>query len=594
MQSIEFSPIISVVIPAYNAEKTIQETIESVLNQTFENFEVIVINDGATDQTLEIIQSIQDPRIQVFSYANAGKSIARNRGIELSKGNYLAFLDADDLWTPDKLKQQWQALQDHPDASVAYSWTYFINENGKVLFSGTKYGNDSNIYHKLLVRNCLESGSNILVKRSAIAQISHFDPTLAKAEDWDFYLRLASQFKFVCVPKYQILYRVHEGSSSFNIQASENACLTIIDRAFKQAPESLQHLKKYTLATLYTYYVIKLLTYPAKRSDGILAFHYLRLAAKYNPALCKTIWKDLLKILAILLFPLSWSRRLIKAFTKKRAISTPLKAAIDKTLIIAYKESTTQLEEALTAEGFCCEVVRQQDKPEYQNFASSHRCLLNHRQAWEKAAQASHPTLIVESDFVPVVCIGHLPIPFNLEQKNVGVAWLYTCAPQLYSVTSEGFGEGFSSALVAYIVTPEGAKILCESFVEEITAKYGTGYHTFDSEIDHYLRRKGFKNYIPFRNYGEHGGKSNPEHRCNGMSGIHHADLLYGKLAFLPPFLMDHSYPQLRYISTRLQARLKGMARLLLGKYLRPAIVHRSSTPLRLIRFALRRHFYPR
>ncbi|MGG6269754.1 LPS biosynthesis glycosyltransferase [Leptolyngbya sp. AN03gr2] len=269
-----------------------------------------------------------------------------------------------------------------------------------------------------------------------------------------------------------------------------------------------------------------------------------------------------------------------------------LKTAIDKALIIAYKESTEQLEEALTAEGFCCEVVRQQDKPEYQGFASIHRCMLNHRQAWEKAAQATQPTLIVEADFVPVVGMGRLPVPFNLAQEKVGLIWLYTCASQLYSVTPEGYGEGFSTALVAYIVTPKGAKSLCESFVEEITEQYGTSYHNFDSKIDDYLRREGFKNYIPFRNYGEHGGKANPEHRLNGLSGIHHADLLYGKLAFLPPFLVEQTNPHFKLISIRLRARLKGIIRLLLGKYLRPAIVVRSSVPLRLIRFALRRHFH--
>ncbi|MBD1821330.1 glycosyltransferase family 2 protein [Cyanobacteria bacterium FACHB-DQ100] len=590
------------IIPAYNAEKTIRETIESVLNQTFKDFEVVVVNDGATDKTLEIVQSICDPRIKVFSYVNSGKSLARNRGIELSKGEYLSFLDADDLWTPDKLEEQWKALQNHPEADVTYSWTNFIDGAGNLRYQGARYGNAENIYRKLLVKNCFGSGSNILVRRSAIAQMSfHFDPSLPNAEDWDFYIRLAAQFKFVCVPKYQILYRTHNGSSSFNIQASEAACLKIIDRAFKQAPDSLRYLRKDTLAALYTYYAHRVLANPSKRSNAVSAFRYLRLAVHHDSVAPQTILRLLLKIFIVLLLPVPLSRMMIKKLSQrdssqnfrpnKTSNLTQLKMAIGKALIIAYKESTQQLEEALTSEGFCCEVVRQEDKPEYQDFASIHRCMLNHRQAWEKAAQASHPTLIVESDFVPVVGMGSLSAPFNLDQKNVGIAWLYTCAPQLYSVTPEGYGEGFSTALVAYVVTPEGAKSLCESFVEEITEKYGASYHNFDSQIDNYLRRKGFKNYIPFRNYGEHGGKSNPEHRRNGMSGIHHADLLYGKLAFLPPFLVDQANPQLKLIHVRSKARLKGMARLLLGKYLRPAIVRRSSTPFRLIKFAVSRHF---
>ncbi|MGG6269755.1 glycosyltransferase family 2 protein [Leptolyngbya sp. AN03gr2] len=317
-QTIEESPIISVIIPAYNAEKMIRETIESVLNQTFGNFEIVVVDDGATDKTVEVVQSIPDSRIKVFSYSNGGLPTARNRGIEVSKGEYLTFLDADDLWTPDKLERQWQALEDHPEAGFAYSWTNFIDKDGKLLYRGTRYGNDTNIYHKLLVRNCLESGSNILVRRSAIEQIPHFDPDFPKAADWDFYIRLAAQFKSVCVPDYQIHYRIHEGSSSFNIPASEKACLTIIDRAFKQAPESLQHLKKYTLATIYTYYVTKLLNFPSKRSNGILAFRYLRLATKYNPDLYKTIWKAWLKILVILLLPVPLSKSIISRVATQR------------------------------------------------------------------------------------------------------------------------------------------------------------------------------------------------------------------------------------------------------------------------------------
>lgn len=602
MQMFKHSPIISVIIPAYNAERTIRETIESVLNQTFENSEIVVVNDGGTDRTLEIVQSISDPRIKLFSYPNSGKSIARNRGIQLSKGEYLSFLDADDLWTPDKLEEQWQALQDCPEADVSYSWTNFIDGDGNLRYQGSRCGDAENIYRKLLVKNCFGSGSNILIRRSAIAQMSfYFDETLSNAEDWDFYIRLAAQFKCVCVPKYQVLYRTHNGSSSFNIRASEAACLKIIDRAFKQAPDSLQYLKKHTFSSLYIYYAHRVLTNPSQRSSAISAFHYLRLAAHYNPVESQTILRLLLKIVIVLLLPIPLSKMMIKKLAQrdpsqnfrpnKMSSFTQLKMTIGKTLIIAYKESTKQLEEALTSEGFCCEVVRQQDKPEYRNFASIHRCMLNHRQAWEKAAQTSHPTLIVESDFVPVVGMGCLSVPFDLTQKNVGIAWLYTCAPQLYSVTPEGYGEGFSTALVAYIVTPEGAKSLCAGFVEEITENYGTNYHNFDSKIDNYLRRNGFKNYIPFRNYGEHGGKSNPEHRRNGMSGIHHADLLYGKLAFLPPFLVDQANPRLKLISARSKARLKGIARLLLGKYLRPQVVRRSITPFRLIKFAVRRHF---
>jgi len=265
-----------------------------------------------------------------------------------------------------------------------------------------------------------------------------------------------------------------------------------------------------------------------------------------------------------------------------------LRHQVGKALILAHRESTDLLQTALTEAGFECEVLRQADKPEYQTYASIYRCLLNHSRAWEFAAQAQQPTLIVEADFVPVVGLGKLPLPFSPTQAklgNVGMAWLYTCAPQLYSVTADGFAEGFSTALVAYILTPQGAKAL-QGFVAEITTRHGTGYYNFDSEIDGFLRAQKLKNYIPFRNYGEHGGRANPEHRRNGMSGLHRADVLWHRLKFAPDYA-EEPHSRLQLWGARLQARLKGIARLAMGKYLRPKIVKGSKHPGRLIRFAI-------
>lgn len=260
--------------------------------------------------------------------------------------------------------------------------------------------------------------------------------------------------------------------------------------------------------------------------------------------------------------------------------------AIGQTFILSYRESTELLETTLRQEGLPCQVLRQIDRPEYRAYASIYRCMLNHQTAWRLAAQSTQPTLIVEADFVPVVGFGQLPLPFNMAQLNVGIAWLYTCAPQLYSVTSEGFGEGFSTGLVAYVVTPAAAQTLVD-LVAEITETHGTGYYNFDSDIDSFLRIRNFKNYIGFRNYGEHGGRPNPEHRRHQMSGIHRADVLYCKLSFTPIYAEGaKSFP---LWMARVQARSKGIARLLLGKFLRIKVLKESSVPLRLLSFAIRR-----
>src|SRR4028118_1589922 len=157
-------PLISVIIPVYNGEKTIRETIESILNQTFTDFELIVINDGSQDATLEIVECIQDSRLKVFSYPNAGQAASRNQGISHACGRYISFIDADDLWAPDKLEAQLKALQANPQAAVAYSWTKCIDELGQFSRRGSHISATGNVYGKLLLIDFIENGSNPLIR----------------------------------------------------------------------------------------------------------------------------------------------------------------------------------------------------------------------------------------------------------------------------------------------------------------------------------------------------------------------------------------------------------------------------------------------
>src|SRR5919199_14579 len=153
-------PLISVIIPVFNGEKTIQKTIESVLTQTVTDFELLVINDGSQDGTLEIVERIQDVRIKVFSYPNAGPSTSRNRGISHATSEYISFIDADDLWTPDKLEAQLKALQENPKAAVAYSWTDYIDESSQLLKRGGYMTVNGDVYPQLLLIDFIANGSN--------------------------------------------------------------------------------------------------------------------------------------------------------------------------------------------------------------------------------------------------------------------------------------------------------------------------------------------------------------------------------------------------------------------------------------------------
>lgn len=250
-------PQISVIIPAFNAELTILETIQSVRKQTFQDFELIVINDGSTDRTVELIENVKDKRLKIFSYENGGLPIARNRGILHSKAEFIAFLDADDLWTPNKLELQLTALTQHQEAGVAYSWTYFmdVNEQGQTLAlrPSSPYTFEGNVYKNLLISDFIHSGSNVLIRRQAINSVGEFDPTFKSCEDWDYWLRLATRWNFVVVPKYQIFYRRTPGAMSSKIEVMKEASLLAMEKAYKSAPPELQYLKSHTLTSFHKY-----------------------------------------------------------------------------------------------------------------------------------------------------------------------------------------------------------------------------------------------------------------------------------------------------------------------------------------------------
>lgn len=299
-------PVISVIIPVYNGAKTIEETVRSILNQTFQDFEIIIINDGSKDETLEAIDRIFDPRVRVYSYPNSGQGASRNRGLSQAKGEYIAFLDADDLWTPNKLEAQLTALQANPKAGVAYSWTDFIDEWGNFLRPGSHLNISGDVYPHLLLTNILENGSNPLIRREAIDRIGQFDASLPPAEDWDFYLRLAAVYPFVVVPHPQILYRVYANSSSTNVFHLETVSIKVIDKNFKQAPASLQYLKAHSLANLYKYLTFKALEHSSGRIQGLAALKFLGKAIFNDPSFMKQrriIVSSILKSVSFIFLP---------------------------------------------------------------------------------------------------------------------------------------------------------------------------------------------------------------------------------------------------------------------------------------------------
>jgi len=273
------------VIPVYNGEKTIQETIASVFDQTFSDFELLVIDDGSLDSTIDILASNKDPRLKVFTQPHNGVAASRNYGISQAQGDFIAFLDADDLWTPDKLDAQMKALEENPQAAVAHSWTDFIDKSGQFLHPGLHIKADGDVYARLLAINFLESGSNPLIRREALIEVGGFEGSIEGFEDWDMWLRLAKNHHFVTVPIPQILYRRTASSLSSNVLKQEVVALKAIKLAFSRAPKSLQHLKTHSYAWAYKYLAFRALDGPSGRREGFIAMKFLLKAIRNYPAL---------------------------------------------------------------------------------------------------------------------------------------------------------------------------------------------------------------------------------------------------------------------------------------------------------------------
>jgi GT2 family glycosyltransferase len=212
------SPLVSVIVPAYNASQTIRETIDSILAQTLTDFELIIVDDGSTDDTAFIISGFTDERIQYFYQPNNERSAARNQGITLAKASYIAFIDADDLWLPGKLERQVALLKKKPELGLVYCDVFhFDGHTGENIF---RYSQEAKLHHGrvawqfLLNENFIQSPTPI-VRKEVLQDVGLFDPDLIPVEDWDMWFRIARKYpiNFVNQPlaRYRVChYRVNE------------------------------------------------------------------------------------------------------------------------------------------------------------------------------------------------------------------------------------------------------------------------------------------------------------------------------------------------------------------------------------------------
>ncbi|MCX5677948.1 MAG: glycosyltransferase [Candidatus Omnitrophica bacterium] len=235
-------PEISVVIAAYNHGKYIEETVRSVLKQTFADLEVIVFDDGSKDDTREIIAGIDDKRVKYFYQENSGlPACGRNRGMSLARGKYIALLDGDDTWREDKLARCREILDENPGVDLVFH-NEAVVYNGKVL-RHTSFGPlADNMYNKLLFKgNCMHSSAVVLRRKIVFDDGMKYseDKELFTIEDYDYWMRLSQRYRFHFLPDSLAFYRVTE-TGAFLRSAESNAVntLKLLDRNFARIDRS--------------------------------------------------------------------------------------------------------------------------------------------------------------------------------------------------------------------------------------------------------------------------------------------------------------------------------------------------------------------
>lgn len=242
---------VSVIIPVYGVERYIQTTVQSVLAQTYQNFELILVDDGSPDRSIEICQQFQDPRIQILHQANQGASAARNRGIRQAQGDYLSFLDGDDVWLPEKLAKHVAHLEHAPEVGLSFSRSAFIDEAGQALGIYQMPKLEGITKAHMLCRNPVGNGSAAVIRREAFEAIKfqddrsgvmedcYWDERLKGAQDYDCWLRIAclTNWQIAGIPEVLTLYRLNSGGISANLLNHSTAWRQVIEKLRGHDPE---------------------------------------------------------------------------------------------------------------------------------------------------------------------------------------------------------------------------------------------------------------------------------------------------------------------------------------------------------------------
>jgi glycosyltransferase involved in cell wall biosynthesis len=242
-------------MPVFNVAPFVKVAVESVLRQTLADFEMVVIDDGSTDGTMDALQSIDDIRVQLVKQENAGSSAARNAGARRTQAPYIAFIDGDDLWSPKKLAVHIDFMEAHPDVDITFSHSSIINEQGQALgrFSRPMRGYIS--FRHLLIQNVVHNGSAVVARRKALEEAGYFDTSLRSAVDHDLWLRVAliRSNNVYCIPQVLTFYRMRAGQITKDWRRMQQSWNVLIDKMRRAAGVDVAAVETRARAHLYRY-----------------------------------------------------------------------------------------------------------------------------------------------------------------------------------------------------------------------------------------------------------------------------------------------------------------------------------------------------
>ncbi|MCR9271176.1 MAG: glycosyltransferase family 2 protein [Hyphomonadaceae bacterium] len=323
-------PIVSVIMPVYNTAKYVESAVESVLAQSFEDFELLIIDDAGTDRSIELCRAYDDPRIRIISQANRGLAGARNTGIRQARGQFVALLDSDDLWEPEKLERHVEHLWRSPDVGVSYAASSMMDDDGNLLRIVQRPKLKGVTARDVFLRNPVGNGSAPVLRRVVFDDIAfinpqrdeldYFDESFRQSEDIECWCRIAlmTPWRFEGITGAYTKYRINEGGLSANVVKQFETWSRVKARVAELAPAFAAEWSAHAEAYQKRYLARRCF----RMGDGALAWSLMKEALQICPKiLVEEPAKTLTTIVAVLAlrFKPERANRALQALIERRS-----------------------------------------------------------------------------------------------------------------------------------------------------------------------------------------------------------------------------------------------------------------------------------